>query len=563
MLEDARTAVKAGDLARARELLTEYFKVEPKNPDAWLWMSAAVTTETERRACLKRALAIDPKNKAAILGLRLMGEQVGAPLHLYRVEPVIVKENHLQKFLDEKLPALLATAKQKPLLYGFTGFLLIAVFVIAVYGLLRPRNQDSGNDIVRWATPLPTATYTPVPTPTYIGPPPLWTRLVATFTPTPMFVATPHNRLEAYTAGMKAYEQQNWPKVVDYLNQVLNSEPNSPDVLYHLGDAYRFMKQYDQAAEAFNKAIGVDSSFAPAYLGLGRVYIEQNPPDLNQAQIELEQSVVLNPSLYESYYELAHIALINNNPELALNWLSRLDGLMPETALGDYYFAYAYMQQGNAPVALTYIQNANKLDVTLLSAYLLWGQILLENGDYQASLDPTTTYLTYAPADPRGFMTLATDYYHLGQYDPAKAALTTVIETHPEILAAPIMRGEIYMIAQDYPAALADFETALAIDDKSFDAGLGRGRALLANDNAGSAFMQFDRMGKWTATDPQKAELVYWRAVSLSALGETKAAIIGFETYLAYPEELVKPEQRADAESRYQLLLAPTPTPTP
>jgi hypothetical protein len=82
MLEDAKQAVKAGDLERARELLSAYFKVNPRNAEAWIWMSTAVTSEKERLLCLKRALSLDPQNKTAVLGLRLMGEKIGAPLHL-------------------------------------------------------------------------------------------------------------------------------------------------------------------------------------------------------------------------------------------------------------------------------------------------------------------------------------------------------------------------------------------------------------------------------------------------------------------------------------------------
>ena len=539
ILEDARIAVRAGDLARARELLTEYFKTNPKNPEAWLWMSAAVITETERRECLKRAIALDPQNKTAVLGLRLMGEEVGEPLHLQRIEPVIEKTNPLRKFLAEKLPVFIAGAKKKPVVYGFTGLVALSLLVIAIWMVFRPSGDQATNNILRWSTPLPTATATPVPTPTYLGPVPLWTKLEATFTPTPIFVATPHNRMEAYTAALKAYDQQNWPKVVDYLTQVLNAEPNTPDVLYHLGDAYRFMDQYSEAKATYNKAIEVDASFAPAYLGLGRIYLDQTPPDLTQAQISLEQSITLNPSLYESYFELAHIALLNLDPGLALNWLSRLDAIVPVSALAEYYRADAFLQQNNAPLALTTIQKSNQLDITALPVYLLWGRILQANGDYQGSLDPTTTYLTYTPIDPQGIMVLANAYMHMGQNDLAISALSTVIETHPEIIEAPLMRGEIYMTMQDYPRAQEDFEIALKIDANSFAAGLGRSRALLANDSAGSAYMQFTRMEASAVTDAQKAELIYWRAVTLSTLGETAAAIRDFETFLSYPAELV------------------------
>ena len=75
--------------------------------------------------------------------------------------------------------------------------------------------------------------------------------------------------------------------------------------------------------------------------------------------------------------------------------------------------------------------------------------------------------------------------------------------------------------------------------------------------------MQFTRMDASAVDDAQKAELIYWRAVTLSSLGESAAAIRDFETFLSYPVEIVKPELRSDAETRYLALITPTPTPTP
>ena len=563
MLEDAKQAVKSGDLERARELLTAYFKVNPRNAEAWIWMSTAVTSEKERLLCLKRALSLDPQNKTAVLGLRLMGENIGAPLHLQPVVREAPKKPSLVESLQEKVKEIREDPRKRSnfnLIAGAAGLIVIAI--VAVVLINAGRNRGA-NEVVRFSTPLPTATSTPVPTPTYVGAIPLWMKLEATFTPTPLYVATPHKRMEAYTAAMAAYDKQNWPKVVEYLNQFLSSEPNTPDVLYHLGDAYRFMGMYTEAEAAYTKAIEVDASFAPAYLGRGRVYLQRNPPDLNQAQIEIERSINLNPSLFESYYELAHIALLNNDPGLALQRLGSLEGKLPESSLGDYYYAWAYLQQGDPASALTVIQKANQLDITSLPVYLLWGQILQAGGDFQGSLQPLTTYLTYVPTDPDGVYALANGYFHLEQYDLTVSTLGALIELHPDRMDAFLLRGEAYMKMQDYARAQEDFQEALKLDPRSYDASLGRGRALLANNSAGSAYMQFVRTRDLAVTDAQKAELSYWSASANLALGEITAAIRDFETFLSYPPELVSPDLRADAETRYLAIITPMPTPTP
>jgi len=60
-----------------------------------------------------------------------------------------------------------------------------------------------------------------------------------------------------------------------------------------------------------------------------------------------------------------------------------------------------------------------------------------------------------------------------------------------------LLRGEAYMKMQDYARAQEDFQEALKLDPRSYDASLGRGRALLANNSAGSAYMQFVRTATW------------------------------------------------------------------
>lgn len=63
-------AVRSGDLAQARRLLQQVITADPNNELAWMWLASAVTTPAERRACLERALKINPNNVRAQEALR-------------------------------------------------------------------------------------------------------------------------------------------------------------------------------------------------------------------------------------------------------------------------------------------------------------------------------------------------------------------------------------------------------------------------------------------------------------------------------------------------------------
>ncbi len=73
MLQQAIEALRTGDRARARDLLTRLLKADQKNANYWVWLSAAVETQKERLYCLQTAIQLDPQNAAAKRGLILLG----------------------------------------------------------------------------------------------------------------------------------------------------------------------------------------------------------------------------------------------------------------------------------------------------------------------------------------------------------------------------------------------------------------------------------------------------------------------------------------------------------
>jgi len=73
ILQQAITAIKSGDKSGGQRLLAQLLKAEPRNENAWLWMSAAVGDDAQRRFCLEKVLAINPANAAAQQALSRLG----------------------------------------------------------------------------------------------------------------------------------------------------------------------------------------------------------------------------------------------------------------------------------------------------------------------------------------------------------------------------------------------------------------------------------------------------------------------------------------------------------
>lgn len=69
LMSEGQAAVKRGDKAMSRTLLTQLLELEPHNEQAWMWLSGAVTDLTEQQTCLENVLIINPDNSQARKGL--------------------------------------------------------------------------------------------------------------------------------------------------------------------------------------------------------------------------------------------------------------------------------------------------------------------------------------------------------------------------------------------------------------------------------------------------------------------------------------------------------------
>ena len=65
LLDQAISLIQAGDLETGKRLLASVLRQEPDNVDAWLWLATAVDDLDQRAECLRRVLAISPRNKVA------------------------------------------------------------------------------------------------------------------------------------------------------------------------------------------------------------------------------------------------------------------------------------------------------------------------------------------------------------------------------------------------------------------------------------------------------------------------------------------------------------------
>jgi tetratricopeptide (TPR) repeat protein len=482
-LTEAIAAARAGDRARARDLLSRLLRADSANPEYWVWMSAVVDSDREKVYCLESALKLDPSNRAALRGLVVLGART----------PEEAEINAAAKVARRRKPAKVAVrtatrARRGPV---FNWRLIIAsvlgLFVLAMVGelvllLSRPGIHILAPILPAVSTPevgvtttvSPTASITPIPletrilrtpVPTELAGTPLLFLVQETPTPTPILGMTPHP-YEAYGAGISALQRGDYDQTVTYMQQVIDLDPNLADAYYFLGEASRLLGHPGEAVTAFDRAVTLDANFAAAYLGRARTLLGNRP---NELPPDFDRAIRADPLLAAAYLDKGAYYASRRQWE-------KVDEVLAQAIDAGVTDPEVYIRRAEAQLnrtqygaALESAIEGSANDPTNLDGYLMLGRAYVENDLHNAALWPLQTYTLYRPDDPVGLAYLARAHRGVGQYDSAFAEANRALELNERSAMAYQVRGFVLIFRHEYEAAVADFLAARRFGQTTFE----------------------------------------------------------------------------------------------
>ncbi len=573
MFTAALEAIDQGQTARARDLFTRLLRSDSSKVEYWLWMSTLVDSAQERIYCLESALRVDPNNAAAKRGLIILGAREADK----DVTPVPPLRRHWEKEIHEvaeppkpffkriwAIPAMrLAVVLAAVIIVG-------GAVIASINSFKKPPTPMAILKVSPFATrtPIPSITPSPTitglpptPTPVLLASTPLWAFLTETYTPVPLYVNTPHPIAEGYRAGLRAWEKSDWSSVLTYMQQATTAEPNTPDIYYYIGEAYRNLGNYEQAVLAYGKALEISPGFAPAYLGRALAYEKIDP----HADIEgeLNYALTYDPFYVDAYLNRARVRIQNNNPQGALDDLVIAEGLFPNHPLVYVLRAQALLELNDLPGAMENALKGYEGDKTSLPAYYTLGLVYLANLDNQQSIHYIDIYLVYAHDDAHGWAVKTQAEYQLGNFDLALTACEQGIASDAENAPSWYYCGLIYLDRGDTEKAVNDLVAAVNLDLLDFNYSVALGKALWADQRLEMAIRQFNSAETLATTDYQRAVVYYNRAQVEELASSLTDAQQDWLNLLALPPDQVPPEWRVYAQERWVFYNPPTATETP
>lgn len=550
LLLEAQTAIGSHDKKKAREILRRLIKADPRNTEYWVWLSVSVDTPREIIYCLQEVLKLDPENRIARKGLIFYGVIKPDPVS---GDDLLAARRDWQKEYIRKLtpppPEKKPAGQKRPastfIWIGAAILLVISVALIITNPWSIFRRNTQTVDLNR-PTPKPSATYLPtktpfgyveLPTATIEGPSPLWMLLEATYTPTPLYVKTPHST-EAYMLAMRAYEQGDLETFRKYMDQAIAADPDNPDFYYYLAEADKQENKNNQALANYEKALNIDPEFAPAYLG--RALMKQILTPSSNYINDIQRAIEFDPRYSEAYLERARYYIRTHQIIEATADLEMAIRINPQTPVAYTLLSEIYLSTDQPQEALVAAQTAYDMDITLLKTYLALGTANLAVGNSQESIEYLTTYETYATLDARDYESLGLAHWSAGDVEKTIENMSKAIKLDERNFTPYLIRGLAYMVMDNKNAASDDLIKAVEINDNSFIAIYNRAKVWLDLDKKREAYNQFLRSEDLLMDESMKAEVIYYQARAAMAIGERALIIDAWERILELPEGTVK-----------------------
>jgi tetratricopeptide (TPR) repeat protein len=275
-----------------------------------------------------------------------------------------------------------------------------------------------------------------------------------------------HNSNDAefhYRQGLIHFSQGNFKRAIREYKRALQINPNLWEVYLHRSNAYlqigktqeaigdlnrqpllftenayfyfiwgciHFnLEDYQEAIEAFNKSISIDSSDANAYWGRGIIY--QVWGEYLTAIDDFKQALNLNPSL-------------DLKSELAEAYLDQ---------------GMNFWCQGNKNQALEYLTQAIHLNPDYSLAYCYRGAILSSIGDIEAAVENYLQAIHISPQCAEYYLMLGNIYsYKIKNKITAIKIYDMALEIDPDFAEAYFLRGNARYFAGNVEGSVKDYD---------------------------------------------------------------------------------------------------------
>jgi tetratricopeptide (TPR) repeat protein len=247
-----------------------------------------------------------------------------------------------------------------------------------------------------------------------------------------------------------------WPMV---FGQPSFSEKRLRDKAYNEGITHVLQSQYELASASFTQCTDLDSTFAPAWLMQGRIYLEWGAMD--EALNFVDLALSYDPGLGEAYFYKGYLLYESDTTGMDRGLFEQAISQGFRNAWAYYFRAITEIRDGKNEAALNDLNTAIEINESFALAYHERAGLKRLNGDLQGSHFDYSQAVKFQPDFALAYNNMGSVKILMGDYMGAIADYSKALELDPGLFMALNNRGYARYYTEDADGALKDFNAAI------------------------------------------------------------------------------------------------------
>jgi tetratricopeptide (TPR) repeat protein len=377
--------------------------------------------------------------------------------------------------------------------------------------------------------------------------------------------------------GWKALESKDYAAAVQLFAKAVEANPKDYAALFNLALSYSLSGKEAEAIPVYRKVLELKPGLYEAELNLGILLLKQNKPD--EAATLLQAAATSQPMEFRPVFYLAEALFAGGRYSNAVEAFQRATERDPKSAEAQLGLARSLAKQKKLDEAAQYFRKAAALDGTYKDALLelaalyeqagrpqeaiaLYtqfpndvgarehlGELLLE-AQRPAEAVPHLEWAVGKSPTTANRLALATAYLKANQPEKGLSLLAGVVKDEPNNNELRLLYGRELRDQKKYAAAAAEFAKVTEAAPALSEAWSELAAMLILLENYPSALAALDHV---RALGAEKAGHVFYRAVVLDKLHQTKLALESYEKFLAISQGK-SPDHEFQARQRIRTL---------
>ncbi len=301
--------------------------------------------------------------------------------------------------------------------------------------------------------------------------------------------------------------------------QLSFSELRIRDKAYNEGIAYIQQGQYELAAASFTQCTDLDSTFAPAWLLKGRIFIEWGVLEDAIGQIDL--ALTNDPGMGEAYFYKGYLLYRSDSAGLDRGLFDQAISQGFNDPWAYYFRALTEIRDGLEEAAMKDLNTAIDIRDNFALAYHERAGLKRMEGDLQGSHFDYSRAVEFQPDFALAYNNMGSVKILMGDYMGAISDYSKALDLDPGLFMALNNRGYARYFTEDAEGALKDFNAAITNSDTFAYPRLNKASLLAGQGQLGEALSLLDGMME---ENPQDALLFLNRGLIRELTGDPDGA---------------------------------------